>query len=319
MSLPCKTAHHPRPRMKYLFLAIALCFLSPLAAQAGGEAQVLFNPVISADTTWQGEIIVEGVVAVGRTATLSIAPGTVIRFRRIDRNRDGIGDSELRVLGRIVAQGTAEKPIVFTSAEASPAPMDWSYVLIFSSGQKNHLAHCRFQYAFSGVQVHFSTALVEQCLFEHNKEGIRFGRAVLDIRDSVFTNNDIGVRFTRMEGPASITGNRVTKNRIGIFLVPSGQNIMDFFEPDRGDKVWNTGRLTVTGNDIYNNTWYNLNLGEKQFWDLDVAGNWWGTTDVVAIRQTLFDKSRDAALGNARIEPIASRPNRAETTNDDTP
>jgi len=96
------------------------------------------------------------------------------------------------------------------------------------------------------------------------------------IKNNVFNRNDVGIRFPRMEGPVTMKHNTILANRIGIFLVPSGQNIQDFFEPDRSGRPWNTGRLLIESNNIFYNTWYNLSLGEKQYWDLDVRNNWWG-------------------------------------------
>jgi len=287
-----------------ILLAAAL-FVAVAPARA---AMLLRDQILQSDTVWEGTVEITGVVVVGRRATLTIRPGTVVRFRRIDRNRDGFGDGELRVLGRLLARGTAGAPIVFTSAAAEPRPLDWSYVLIFTSGKRNIIDHCRFQYAFSGLQVHFSTASVTNSRFVHNREGMRFGRAHLDISGNTFSDNSTGVRFTRMEGPVTFSGNRVTGNRIGIFLAPSGQNIRDFFEPDRSGRPWNTGRLTITGNDIFENIWYNFDLGEKQIWDLDARNNWWGTTDTAIIRQKIYDKHRDQTLGRVVFTPFATAP-----------
>lgn len=288
------------------FLVAALLFLP--AAGMAAEPLTLKDQILREDATWSGDILIEGLVVVGRRATLTIAPGTTIRFKKIDRNRDGIGDGELRVLGRLDAQGEAGRPIRFESAEASPEPRDWSYVLLFTAAGKNVVRHCEFRHGFSGLQVHFSTAEVTNCLFTKNNEGLRFGRAKLAARGNEFTANDIGIRFTRMEGPASLTNNRITGNRIGIFLVPSGQNIMDFFEPDRSGRPWNTGHLSITGNDIHDNLWYNVNLGEKQIWDLDITGNWWGSTDEERIRATIYAKNRDATLGRALFKPFLEAP-----------
>jgi plastocyanin len=266
------------------------------------------DQVISRDTVWDTEVIIEGVVMVSRKATLTIKPGTTVRFKRIDTNNDTIGDSEIRVLGRLLAEGTINNPIIFESAEKEPRPKDWSYVLIFTSGKKSRIKFCQFSHAFSGVQVHFSSAAITNSFFINNHEGLRFGRARLKVTGNVFKNNDVGIRFTRMEGPVTITQNLITENRLGIFLVPSGQNIQDFFEPDRSGQPWNTGRLLVTSNNIYDNYWYNLSLGEKQLWDLDVTGNWWGTTDAEVIRYSIFDKNRDPQLGKALFIPYADKP-----------
>ena len=161
------------------------------------------------------------------------------------------------------------------------------------------------KHGFSGLQAHFSTVNIANVTFQDNHEGMRFGRAKLSIKNNRFVDNDIGIRFTRMEGPVSIFFNEIRKNRIGVFLVPSGQNIQDFFEPDRSGKPWNTGRLLIKYNNISDNSWYNVSLGEKQFWDLDMSENWWGTSDLLKIRQTVFDKRRDAALGSVILEPVA--------------
>jgi len=259
--------------MKKLFISTLLLLLTSCAArqvETTDEPLMYRDQVISANTVWGGEVIIEGVVMVSRKATLVVMPGTIVRFKRIDSNNDNIGDSELRVLGRLLAVGNRDRPIRFESAEKEPRPKDWSYVLIFSSGTTCLVKFCEFRHAFSGVQVHFSTAAITNSLFTHNHEGLRFGRARLAVQENIFKNNDVGIRFTRMEGPVAIKHNEVTENRLGIFLVPSGQNIQDFFEPDRSGNPWNTGRLLITANNIYNNYWYNLSLGEKQLWDLDV-------------------------------------------------
>ncbi|MBU0481802.1 MAG: right-handed parallel beta-helix repeat-containing protein [Proteobacteria bacterium] len=265
----------------------------------------LGNQVISTNTTWENDIVIEGVVVVAREAILTIKPGTTISFRKVDSDNDGVGDSEIRVLGGLFAEGLPDKKIVFRSAEKSPGTKDWSYVLLFTSGSQNRISHCVFSHAHTGLQVQFSTASVIHSIFKDNHEGLRFGRADLSIEHSLFTGNDIGIRFTRMEGPALIKNNEITSNRIGIFLVPSGQNITDFFAPDRSGVPWNTGRLKIVGNNIYKNTGYNLNLGEKQFWDLDVTGNYWGEESSAEIGKTIFDRKRDEKLGQAIFTPFS--------------
>lgn len=275
-----------------------------------GEEEILSlkNQVLQQNTFWSGTVLIEGVVVIGRTVTLTIAPGTTVLFKRVDTNKDGIGDSEIRVLGGIKAEGTTEKPINFKSAETVPSPKDWSYLLIFTSGDQNLIRHCSFSHAFSGVQVHFSSAVIQDCTFANNQEGIRFGRAKISIDHNRFTYNTIGIRFTRMEGPAVISNNEIHQNDVGIFLVPSGQNIMDFFEPGRTGKAWNEGHLAIYANSIFNNHNYNLKLGAKQMWNLKISDNWWGSPTYEEILPTIFDQSRDPELGQAMIQPLFPSP-----------
>lgn len=291
-------------------VSIIVFLTMPYQAMGEERAQhVLHDLVLTKDTIWSGTVTIKGVVVVRRGVTLTILPGTTVRFQRVDTNGDGIGDSELRILGQILARGSAAKPIIFQSAEKNPQPMDWSYLLIFTSGQENTLQYCRFRDAFSGLQVHFSTAAVSDCWFSDNLEGIRFGRTKLTVSNSTFSNNQIGIRFTRMEGPVEITNTIISKNSVGIFLVPSGQNIVDFFEPDNwAGKPWNEGHLKITSNNIYNNNDYDLKFGAKQMWDLEISGNWWGETEIDRILATIFDKNRDSELGRAIIQPLAPAP-----------
>ncbi len=284
------------------FIILFLLIL-PINAQ-GAVSLETGNTVISHDTVWSGLIKINGVVVVGRGVTLTIEPGSTIQFKRIDVNNDGIGDGEIRVLGRLLARGSAQSPIIFQSGEAHPAPRDWSYVLIFTSGQKNVVQYCQFHNAFSGLQVHFSTAQVSNCLFSKNNEGLRFGRAKLIIKHNIFEQNNIGIRFTRMEGPVEIKFNEIRRNKTGMFLVPSGQNILDFFDPGHTGKPWNEGHLAIYKNNFDENEDYALKLGAKQKWNLGIGDNWWGVKNKNEIMTKIFDKHRDSALGEALIEPI---------------
>ncbi|NOX25202.1 MAG: right-handed parallel beta-helix repeat-containing protein [Deltaproteobacteria bacterium] len=284
---------------------LILFLLLPLNASGMPGAEI-GNMVIRQDTTWSGRIIIKGVVVVGRGVTLSISPGTIIAFRRLDQNDDGVGDGEIRVLGRLLAKGSAVRPITFRSAEPDPRPRDWSYVLLFTSGRKSVIDYCRFQYAFSGLQVQFSTATVTNCLFANNNEGLRFGRAKLNIDHNEFRDNNIAIRFTRMEGPVEIKFNDISHNHVGIFLVPSGQNIVDFFDPGHSGRPWNEGHLEIVNNNIYANDDYNLKLGAKQKWNLKISGNWWGGADPRIIRAGIFDHQRDPDLGRALITPLSA-------------
>ena len=78
---------------------------------------------IGSDTTWSpatcDPYIVTGSIIVQTGATLTIQPGTRVKF-----------DSQkaLTVQGTLVARGTAASPITFTSNVANPAKGDWGYI-----------------------------------------------------------------------------------------------------------------------------------------------------------------------------------------------
>jgi hypothetical protein len=101
----------------------------PGAAVIAGD--ILANRTLSADTVYT----ISGFVHVANNATLTIQPGT-----RIVGDQNVLGSSLFILRGaRIVANGTAAAPIVFTSAraEGSRQPGDWGGLVIVGNGIVN--------------------------------------------------------------------------------------------------------------------------------------------------------------------------------------
>ena len=94
--------------------AAVLVVASVGAGSAAAGPQDYVKGVMREDTTWSGEVTITGQTVVKKGATLTILPGTTVRFLWIDEDGDGIGDSELNVEGRIVARGEKGTGITFT-------------------------------------------------------------------------------------------------------------------------------------------------------------------------------------------------------------
>ncbi|MDB5088721.1 MAG: hypothetical protein JWR09_2715 [Mucilaginibacter sp.] len=92
---------------------------------------------ITKDTHWTAGVTyrVRGYVYVDNNATLTIDPGT-----KIVSNKDSSGVLIIYKGSKINAAGTAAKPIVFTSAEASPKPGDFGGLVVVgnATGNGNH-------------------------------------------------------------------------------------------------------------------------------------------------------------------------------------
>lgn len=89
---------------------------------------------ITTSTTWSGTILLQNKVYVKNNATLTIAPGTVIRG---DKNTQG---TLIVTRGaKINANGTAAQPIVFTSNQAvgNRAEGDWGGLVILGLARNN--------------------------------------------------------------------------------------------------------------------------------------------------------------------------------------
>ena len=281
----------------------------PKAAKAkvvgvpGGKPVVLGDSVIDTDTVWQGDIRIKGVVSIRRGATLTIRPGTNIRFIRIDRDHNDIGDGEIMVEGRLVARGTKDKKIVFASAEKNPGINAWSFIQFIAAEPGNVIENCRFENAFAGVMIHYAEVRIADTIFRNNNRGVHYNTANLRIEHCTFTDNRVGIRFMRLEGKVNVTDNEITRNDLGILFVRQHVNAVDFDRLNKGKEPPRFER-----NNIYANRTYNLSLGEGQDRDLGVPGNWWGTGDQKKVAELIYDGSKEEGLSRVVFEPFLSAP-----------
>ena len=92
---------------------------------------------ITTSQTWTKDKTyrVRGYVYVTSGATLTIEPGT-----KITSNKDSAGVLVIYKGAKMIADGTADNPIVFTSAETTPAPGDFGGVVLVgqATGNTNH-------------------------------------------------------------------------------------------------------------------------------------------------------------------------------------
>lgn len=122
----------------YFMVAVLL-----ILGQLPGMSRAL---TISSDTVWAAEDsphIVNSWVTVEADTTLIIEPGAEVHFLPMGSALQA--NIVVREGGRLVAEGTAAKPIVFTSGKEVPAPGDWAY-LRFEAGSSGSIAHAEFEY-----------------------------------------------------------------------------------------------------------------------------------------------------------------------------
>ena len=274
--------------MRTLTILIAAILFSSAAAWADGP---LFydKGAIEKDTTWSGTVILRGQNVVKKGATLTIEPGTVIKFDWIDEDGDNIGDGELNVEGRLIAKGTKDKMITFTSAREAPKMKDWTFLMI-SVNKDSLVEYCVFEYAFTGVQVHYSTAAIRDCIMRYNFEGIRFSTTDVVIEHNEIRDNTYGIRYESRGSKTFVTNNVFKDNAYAFFPV---------------QKCSST--VTIKDNNIESSS-YNVNMGDNQREDLDYSGNWWGTADREKIDAAFFDKGKDETLGKVIFEPYLKAP-----------
>ena len=144
-------------------------------AARGDRTTVTVSGTIGADALWSADTIrVAGDVAVADSVTLTIAAGTLVEFQDF---------CDLTVLGRLLAVGTPDDPILFTTDEPGAYAADttttgcWAGIRFpwtSALNEESRLEHCVFECSkglgdepFGGALsfVGFSKALVRNCAF----------------------------------------------------------------------------------------------------------------------------------------------------------
>lgn len=229
---------------------------------------------ITADATWRGNIVISKNVSVTNGAVLTIAPKTKIEFSR------GTG---LLIKGRMIARGKPAERIIFTSLEKKAAS-DWDEIqLEYATGSE--ISNCVFEYANWGLHSHFTNLSISDSHFTNNFGGMRFRSGPVEIKRSTFDNNSIGIRAYL--GNALIRENNITRNETGIFVREKG------------------GGLSITRNNIFENSNYNIRIGDFNNEDVPAKDNWWGSLDPLA---TFFDGRNEPGIGNVLYEPFQREP-----------
>jgi len=195
-----------------LLLALLL-LLMPIIA--GAEPLVYRGEqTLWQDTAWEGDVLVDGILTVAPGVTLEIRPGTVVRFTRMDSNHDGIGEHELFIQGTFIARGTAELPVVFTSAETNPARGDWGAINMMVSTAENVLEHCQVEFGYRGFHAHFAAARLSHSTFRNNWRGAQFQESTVTIDACRFDDNFNGLQFR--DSTVSIRDCRISNNYWGV-------------------------------------------------------------------------------------------------------
>ena len=157
-------------RISILF-AVFVCFSTvTTGTEVGG--------IISNNTTWileESPYIVVSSTIVLDTVTLSIEPGVTVKLESL---------KSIQIDGSLIAQGTHENKIIFTSNQATPAAGDWGQILFTNSSQDAQLnlsgeylsgsvlEYCEISYGGNSsnamIKADESSPLIDNCLISHS-------------------------------------------------------------------------------------------------------------------------------------------------------
>lgn len=182
----------------------------------GPRVEYVGDYTVQSDEIWQGQVLLSGRVTVVPGAVLTLKPGTQVSFRKVDTNGDGLGEAELLILGGIRSRGTPDKPVIFQSAEGSPAPGDWDKVSVISSEDPDNLfERTVFRHGTQALHAHFSRVAARSCLFEENLRAVQFQESDgATLEKCEFRGNKQALRFR--DSKVRAVGNVFSGNLFGV-------------------------------------------------------------------------------------------------------
>lgn len=209
------------PRISFWFLGIFLVVTSSGSiayskesslAQSGRANSSVKSGILKTNEIWTGEILITGDVTVSKGIILEIVPGTIIKFKANFDDQDKgrlavtINHSSIDVLGRLVAKGTKDLPIIFSSDAASPSVGDWASITFegqttvgdgIHTHQDSELSHCIIKDARMGLYINQAEPKILDCQIEHCNWGIYIasGGCQPVIKNNKFLKNEIAIEI----------------------------------------------------------------------------------------------------------------------------
>ena len=128
--------------------------------------------------------------------SLTIDPGCKLLFR--ERGELSVAHVLVTDSGSVVAIGTPEQPIVFTSASSSPQPGDWEGIHFYEASANSILKYCVIEYGglwfpYANIDITRTSPTITNNIIRNSKGWgiyIRSGSPV--IADNTFSNNPYG-------------------------------------------------------------------------------------------------------------------------------
>ena len=163
------------PQTALLWLSLALPAMAFAVPEDRPQQSTGIGGSITRDTTWQGTVLITETTTVESGATVTIMPGTTVKFKHYRGYREPENRLSLIVSGALLSEGTPGNPIYFTSDAADPQNGDWSMVRLLTSSLQSRFRYVVFECAQHGLNVWNEDPVIAHCVFRWNNwEGVYF-------------------------------------------------------------------------------------------------------------------------------------------------
>lgn len=279
--------------IRFSFILIISTFLSGClggvqvkkAPETPSTAILIKDHIVYLPTTWSGDVRITKPIIVTKGSTLTLREGTRVFFDIPEPAQGTTKEPWILVQGAIVAMGSPEMPILFTSA--SPRNQDFDDMIAIREAKEAIFQNCIFEFGPWGIHIHDTPTRVNDCIFRNNFGGMRFKGDNINIKGNVFSNNTLGIRC--LMGSPVIEENTFDSNLTGIFFREG------------------IGNISLKHNN-FSNEEYDLKMGENQTADVDASGNWWQAEAKGNLNDKIYDLNDSEDLGRVILTPTLAAP-----------
>jgi parallel beta-helix repeat protein len=226
-------------------LASNLFFSTARATYIGGT--------ITQNTVWtlvDSPFVVSQNVTVNSGATLTIEPGVQVKFG---------GPFSFIINGQLIANGTQDSMITFTSNSYQPSPGDWGTIEI-SGSQQSLLAYCSIKYATNGTTTKNGNLEVKNSVVSNSAQcGISIINSNVQILANQIANNSASGIYASGNDQVTIQDNTISSNGDGILL--------------DGNNSTGVSGVNISNNIVLSNTQSGIHLNSGMYTNLVVLYN----------------------------------------------
>jgi len=200
---------------------------------------------------------------------LTLEAGSVLKFEN---------DVNMDIRTSLMAIGTPDNHIVFTSNQTVPAPGDWDKLYFDYSDQPSNLQYCDILYGgsdgYGSVVLWEHIASFDYCDISHSSSsGMCFwGDATAYITNSeIHHNATFGVESNPWNSIAEISNTIIHDN--GDYAIQAGADEIQFIDDDVVINDNEKNAIKVIGDDVVTGTWYNHDVPYDIEGDIHVLNN----------------------------------------------
>jgi len=285
--------------MKTFFKYLYILVLSYNVLGVLAQSTTIPGKVITGNEQWNGTMVLEGDVTVATSGRLVIMPGTRVLFSaNSDKARSGRDKtrSELIIKGVLIARGSINNKIWFSSTSSTPRMQDWYGIQISNPNRAAILEYAVVEYAYNGITIKKCNPQISNSQFQYNFNAglsVELGAIPTIVGNIISENGYAGVICNTGAKPI-FTDNMITKNEIGVIVFGSAQPNLGNLEQGSD---YNVGR-----NGLFENREYNIHNHSNR--TILAENSSWGSKRLIEIEPTIYDATDDGRYGTVDVQPI---------------